>query len=247
MSSMMVVAAVGVAASVYTGTQASRRAKEAGKKAEEAYGANVAIGKELKARQEKLVDAPLAQKIAELSGSKLTAGGQQGLDRFNYEMGLTDRAIQEQAATAGEGVTGSRELTQGFRRAQGIAGINLADTIKKDQELGGFMQMANQTPAWANVMTGANTQQGNFQENQANQARSEASSAYASAARGLAGLGAMYAMRRASEPTETTTKVNYSNGGVEPLAPSSSAWNNLNASTVEPGLAPMTSRFGMSY
>ena len=131
MSATTAAAVVGMGVSIYGASQSGKAGDVAQQNQMGTYGANQGIANELKTRQIGLVDKPLEAKIAELQGSKITAAGQQGLDRFNYEMSNADRAIQEQAPMAGEGVTGSRELSQQFRKAQGVAGINLQD-IHKD-------------------------------------------------------------------------------------------------------------------
>lgn len=192
MSAAITAAAVGAGASIYSGMQAGEAADKANAAALESFRANQAIGKELKERQLKLVDRPLEAKIAELQGKKITAGGQQALDRFNFEMSQADRAIQEQAPLAGEGATAGRELTQQFRRAQGIAGINLQDQATKNAQLGGYLQMAQQTPGWASVATGANTQMGQFQTGLMENALQQETSAYGEAAKGLGSLASMY-------------------------------------------------------
>lgn len=186
-------AAIGTAGSIYSGMQAGEAADKANAAALESFRANQAVAKELKERQLKLVDRPLEAKIAELQGKKITAGGQQALDRFNFEMSQADRAIQQQAPLAGEGATAGRELTQQFRRAQGIAGINLQDQATKNAQLGGYLQMAQQTPGWASVATGANRDMGNFQTGLMENALAQESSAYGEAAKGLGNLATMYA------------------------------------------------------
>lgn len=199
MSAAITAAAVGVGASIYSGAQAGKAADAASAQALQMYQANQAVAKELKERQLRLVDKPLEAKIAELQGKKITASGQQALDRFNFEMASADRAIQEQAQMAGEGATGGRQLTQQFRRAQGIAGINLQDAATKSAQLGEYLQMAQQTPGWASVATGANTQMGNYQAGLAENALAQESSAYGAAAKGLGNLASMYATYRAGQ------------------------------------------------
>lgn len=193
MSAALTITAIGVGASVYSGVRAGQRQDAASSAAASALAANQGVAEELKKRQRSLVDIPLEQKIAELQGKKITASGQQALDRFNLDMAAADRAVQEQADLVGEGATGSRELTNRFRRAQGVAGINIQDQSRKESELGGFMQMAQQTPGWAQVATGSNTQQAAFQQGLAQTAGEQEGSAYATAARGLGGLADLYA------------------------------------------------------
>jgi len=193
MSAMLTVAAAGTAFSIYNGVQQGKAARAANAAALAAYQQNQAVANELKKRQQSLVDRPLEAKIEELSGKKVTAAGQMALDRFNAEMSASDRAIAAQAPMTGEGVAGGRELTNRFRRAQGIAGINLEDQAQKNAQLGGYLSMAQQTPGWAQVASGANSQMGAYQQNQAMYAQGQEASAYGSAARGLSTLADMYA------------------------------------------------------
>jgi len=210
MSAALTAGIIGTGFSVISGLNAGKSADRANAQAMQAYAQNQAIAGELKTRQQALVDTPLAAKIAEYQGSKITPEGQQTLDRFNLEMGNADRQIMEQAPLAGEGATGGRLLTDQFRRAQGIAGINLQDAMVKDRGLQGYMQMAQQTPGWAQVATGANTQMGSFQQGQAKEALGEEQSSYASAAAGLRGLADMYSRgyrfgKRGEDPAPATT------------------------------------------
>ena len=200
MSATIVVGVVGVAASAYSANQQAKAADKAGKAAQEAFARNQAIAEELKKRQETMVDKPLEQKIAELQSKKMSAAGLMSLDRFNAGMAAADRQIQEQAQQAGEGVTGARELTQQFRKAQGIAGLTLEDQANKDRNLAEYMSLASQTPGWAQVATGNNTQQANYAAMQEERALKAEQSAYASAAQGLGniatGLYGMYENRQ---------------------------------------------------
>ena len=185
MSATIVVGVIGVAASAYSANQQAKAADKAGKAAQEAFARNHAIAEELKKRQETMVDKPLEQKIAELQSKKMSAAGLMSLDRFNAGMAAADRQIQEQAQQAGEGVTGARELTQQFRKAQGLAGLTLADQATKDQQLGGYLSLAAQTPGWASFGTSANTQQAEYAVNQEERALKAEQSAYAAAAQGM--------------------------------------------------------------
>lgn len=193
MSSAITAAAIGTVGSIYSGQQAGKRADQARSDASAATQNILNISDELKTRQQNLVDKPLEQKIAELQGSKITASGQQSLDRFNYDMANADRNIQEQASMAGEGVTGGRELTQQFRKASGIAGINLQDTVNKNAQLGNYMQLAQQTPGWVGVAENAYGKQASQAENQQAINMGQEQSAYGAAAKGLTSLADMYA------------------------------------------------------
>ena len=193
MSAAITVAAIGTASSVYSGMQAGQRADAATAAATAAYAENQKIAKELKQRQETMVDAPLRKRLSELMSSKITPEGQQALDRYRFNMGEIEQSISEQAPLVGEGVTGSRELTQQFKNAQGVASLNLQDRIAKNAQMPTYLGIASQTPSWANIATGANTQQGSFQERQANQELASESSSYADAAKGLGNIASMYA------------------------------------------------------
>jgi hypothetical protein len=182
------------------GQQQENQASTADQLALMQYEQNQQIAKTLEARQQNLVDIPLTRKIQELEGKKLTAGGHQALDRFNFEMGNNQRAIEEAAPAAGSAATGARELTNQFRRAQGVAGINLQDQATKDAEMGSYLNLAQQTPGWANIAANANVQTGGAFERQAATQRGLAqqdfaneSSSYAAAAKGLSTLADMYA------------------------------------------------------
>lgn len=229
MSAMLTVAAVGTAFSIYSGAQQGKAQKNAMNAAGAAYGNNAQIANQLRERQTSIVDPVVNAKIAELSGKKLTAGGQLATDRFNAEMGASDRQIREQADLTGGGVAGSRTLTNQFRRAQGLAGINLQDTAQKNAELGGYLDRASQTPAWAQVATGANTQQGAFQERTASTAGANEASAYSTAAQGLGTLAAMYAAKRAREDdggaTPTPTNANVPAFVNQPLPAPRNGWD----------------------
>jgi len=202
MSSAITISAIGVGLSAYSANQKAKEAKPAQNAALGAYADNQAVARELKLRQETLVDPVLKEKIAQSQGKGLTTQGQMAQDRFNAEMATADKNIQENASVAGEGVTGGRQLTQQFRRAQGLAGITLADTANKDQQLGGYLGLAQQAPAWAASQPSANTQMGAFETGLMNQANREEQSAYASAASGLQGISKAYAARYAHDNPE---------------------------------------------
>ena len=203
MSATTAAAVVGMGVSIYGASQSGKAGDTAQAAEMGAYGANTGIANELRARQIGLVDKPLEAKIAELQGSKITAAGQQGMDRFNYEMGNADRAIQEQAPIAGEGVTGSRELSQQFRKAQGVAGINIQDKVNKNAELGNYLNLAQQTPGWAQIGANANINTGNAYQNQAMMGYGNEASSYATAAKGLSTLADMYATNHPDTQTQS--------------------------------------------
>ena len=196
MSAVTAAAIVGMGVSLYSGYSQDQAKKQAEAQANAANGANQGISSELKAREQALVDKTLTQKLAELQGSKITPEGQQALTQFQYGMGQNDRAIQEKAPQVGEGVTGSRELTQQFRRAQGIANINLQDQANKNAQLPAYMGIAQQTPGWASFGENANTQQMRLANQRAEEANQESNSSYAAAAKGMQALAAQYAMNQ---------------------------------------------------
>ena len=202
MSATTAAAVVGMGVSIYGASQSGKAGDVAQQNQMGTYGANQGIANELKTRQIGLVDKPLEAKIAELQGSKITAAGQQGLDRFNYEMSNADRAIQEQAPMAGEGVTGSRELSQQFRKAQGVAGINLQDRVNKNAELGDYMNLAQRVPGWANLAANTNVNAGDAYERQAAANFGNENSSYATAAKGLSTLANMYATGNMTDQTK---------------------------------------------
>jgi hypothetical protein len=108
----------------------------------------------------------------------------------------------ETAPQVGEGVAGARLLTNQFNTAKGLAQISMEDDMNKQARLPGLIQLGQQTPGWAGVETGANTQMANFSERQALQSAENEQSAYASAAQGMAVLADQYARERARTPGE---------------------------------------------
>ena len=205
MSAVTAAAIVGMGVSLYSGYESNKKQKDAEAQANAANAANQGITSELKARQQALVDKTLTQKLAELQGSKITPEGQQALTQFQYGMGQNDKSIQEQAPLAGEGVTGSRELTQQFRKAQGVANINLADQANKNAEIQKYMGIAQQTPGWAAYGMDANTQAMQLANMRANQAGAESDSSYASAAKGMQALAMEYAKNHPDQPRTADT------------------------------------------
>jgi hypothetical protein len=193
MSAATTAAIVGTGVSIYNGAKAGKAADAANAQALDAFGANQDVASALKARQSRLVDVPLSEKLAELQGTGLTHTGQAATDRFKYDMSQADRAIQEASPIVGEGVTGSRELTNQFRKATGVAEIGMRDQAQKDAELGGYLQLAAQSPAWAPVAMNANTQRGSYFSGQAADASANEASSYAAAAKGMASLADLYA------------------------------------------------------
>lgn len=192
MSAALTAGIVGTGFSVFSGLSSGSAEKRARAQAEAQYRQNQEIAGELKTRQQALVDAPLKAKIAEYSGQGLTAGGQQAMDQFKYNVGNINRQIDANAGVAGPGLTGGRMLTSAFQTAQGQAGITQQDQIMKDNQLRGYLGMAQQTPGWAQVATGSNTQMGNFYQGQAEDSQRDEMSSYAAAAQGLKGLADLY-------------------------------------------------------
>jgi hypothetical protein len=240
--SAAITAAIGVGTSIYSGIKQGKAHDAANGRAEASLAANMGVANELKARDARLVDPVIEKQLAELQSSKITAAGQMGLDRFNAEMGNADRTIAEQAPMAGEGVTGGRQLTQQFRRAQGIAGINLEDRAKKETQLPGMLSIASRTPAWVGIATGANTQMAGFQENLANQAGQAQQSAYGAAAQGMMGLAKLYA--DGAEPQTSTTPLPEVTSNVN-LVPANPSVPNRNPSYVDLGMTPGVANTGM--
>jgi len=207
MSAAITLGVVGTVGSIYSGMKAGDAAEDmlsgmnaAAARSQAFLGENKKIADELKTRQLALVDQPLARRIADVQGTGLTASGQMNLNRFNLDMSNIDRAIQEGAPLAGEGVTGSRELTQQFQKAKGLATITLQDKAAKEAELRGLMSMATPVPGWAQVATRANeslaggaSSDAARYEGQAQQLYGQEASAYGSAAQGLGNLAKMYA------------------------------------------------------
>jgi hypothetical protein len=193
MSSLIVISAVGVAASAYSANEQGKRADKANNQALAAYAANQGVASELKQRQQRLVDQPLEKRLAELNATGLTPEGQLAQDQLVNQTGLISRQIDQNAPLAGEGVTGARQLTNQFRQAQGLATLGLQDTVNKNREKTGLMEFAAQTPGWANVATGANTQVGGYEERLAGEAASAEQSDWAAAAQGMQNIGSAYA------------------------------------------------------
>jgi len=215
MSAIAVAGIAGTAFSVYSGVQAGKSARNALSAEQAQLAKNQGIANELKDRQQTLVDKPLTALEAQDQSLNLTPEAQMAQDRFKAEMGTADRQVQEQADTAGAGVTGGRMLTNQFRKAEGIAGIHLQDTAAKRANLRGDLQLAQQTPGWAGVATGANTQMAGFEGQQAATAQQQQQSAYGAVAAGLGGLAKMYAGYDAPEPQNdpVTTATNAPNLG----------------------------------
>jgi hypothetical protein len=193
MSAMIATAAVGTAFSIYSGIKQGQAAKAAQAQAQNAINQQQGIAQEVRAQQDALAYNPLKAQEAQDQSSALSPGAQMALDRFKADQAQTTRQIQASAPTVGQGVAQGRLLTQQFRNAQGIAAITLGDTAQKQANLRSDIQIGAQTPGWANLATGANTQNAQFQTGLMQEANQNEMSAYGAAAQGLAGLAKAYA------------------------------------------------------
>lgn len=198
---MAIAGIIGTGASLFSGMSQGDAAKKARADAMEMFRRNQQVAESLKTRQEAMVDRPLREKLQELQSSNLTAEGQQGLNRFNEGASQVERQINENAPQTGYGVAGARALNAKFQRASGIAGIHLDDQARKDREIGGFIGMGQQTPGWAQIAAGSNTQMGNYQANLAEQGTQASNSSYGAAAQGLTNLAMLYSMQNKRQPS----------------------------------------------
>ena len=190
MSAALTIGAIG--ANLFSGISQGQAAKQANRLAMDSFSKNENIANQLKERQQTLVDPVVAAKIAELSSQKATPEALRAMGALSTTTAAADRGITANVGLAGAGATGARLLTDRFRKATGLADINLQDQASKNAQLGGWLDKASQLPAWAQVATGANTQMGNFQSGQASTAIGAQNSAYGAAAQGLAGLAKLY-------------------------------------------------------
>jgi len=191
MSAMMVAGAVGTGFSIYSGISGGNAAKNAQRQAENDLAQNQQLAQQLKA-QEAPTEAVEQQQIGELSSKNLTPQDQMAQDQFKNSMQQQQQQIQANSGLTGEGVAGSRALSNQFQQAQGIAGIGLQDAVNKRSQLGSWVDKASQEPAWARVASGANKDMANQQAQWSNQDATASGSAYGAAAKGLMGLAQMY-------------------------------------------------------
>jgi hypothetical protein len=198
----MPIALIGVGLSVYQGIEAGKAADEQNQQAQQRMEANLGVASELRQRQQALVDTPLEEQIAALRSRELTVGAQRSQDVLQDQSGKISRGIMEVAPQTGEGVAGARLLTNQFNTAKGLAQISMEDEANKQARLPGLIQLGQQTPGWAGVETGANTQMANFAERQALQSAENEQSAYATAAQGMAALADQYAKEKADKEAQ---------------------------------------------
>ena len=185
------VSAVGVGASLFTGISSGNAAKRERAAAEQAYQKNQQIAQEVK-QQEALPQAAEENLLGEYQSKNLTPEAQIATDRFKANSAQTQRDIQGNAGMTGQGVAGARALTTSFNTDEGLAGISLQDAVAKRQGTLQTAQALKQTPGWAQLATGANTQMGNAQDQWSTQDKKTSTSAYGQAAQGLGNLAKLY-------------------------------------------------------
>lgn len=191
MSAMIGVAAVGVGASIFSGISSGNAAKRERAAAEQQYQENQQIAQEVK-QQEAVPQAAEENLLGEYQSKNLTPEAQIATDRFKADSAQTQRNIQGNAGMTGQGVAGARALTTSFNTDEGLAGISLQDAVAKRQGTLQTAQALKQTPGWASLATGANTQMGNAQNQWASQDSDKSQSAYGQAATGLGNLAKLY-------------------------------------------------------
>ena len=204
MSAMMAVAAVGVGASIYSGISGSNASKRERAAAEQAYQRNQQIAQEVK-QQEALPQAAEENLLGEYQSKNLTPEAQIATDRFKADTAQTQRNIQGNAGMTGQGVAGARALTTSFNTDEGLAGISLQDAVAKRQGTLQTAQALKQTPGWAQLATGANTQMGNAQDQWSTQDKQASTSAYGQAAQGLGNLAKLYVSGQQPNQQQTGT------------------------------------------
>lgn len=189
MSAMIGVAAVG--ASIFSGISSGNEAKRERAAAEQQYQNNQNIAQEVK-QEEAPAQAAEQNLLGEYQSKNLTPEAQIATDRFKADTAQTQRSIQGNAGMTGQGVAGARALTTSFNTDEGLAGISLQDAVAKRQGTLQTAQALKQTPGWAQLATGANTQMGNAQDQWSNQDKKTSTSAYGQAAQGLGNLAKLY-------------------------------------------------------
>ena len=187
------VAAVGTASSLYSGMKSSKDAKKALEFAMKQYENNQKVAKELKARWNRLVEPNLTSMMAEAKSKDMTLAARLSAEELEKGIGKLRTEVERDADNAGTGMTEARLMKLDIDRARGIAGIKLDDEEAKRESLKGLMSFAAETPGWAKIQTGANTQMGNAYMGLYSDQSQRASSAYGAAAQGLYQLGQMYA------------------------------------------------------
>ena len=186
------VSAVGAAGSLYSGIKSSKDAKKSLAFAKKQYANNQRIGKELKERWNRLVEPTLEDLMSEAKSKDLSLSGRLAVEDLDKGLGKLRTEILNDTDAAGEGLTESRLMTLDLDRARGIADIRLDDEAAKRSNLTGLMTFAAQTPGWAQIQTGANSDMANFSTAIGVQQQGAAASAYGAAAQGLAQLGQMW-------------------------------------------------------
>lgn len=197
-------ATVGTAASLYSGIKSSKDAKKSLAFAKEQYRNNQKIAKKLEARWNRLVEPTLEELMAESKSQDMSLAGRLAVEDLERGLGKARTQVENDLDAAGEGLTEGRLLTLDIDRARGVAGIRLDDEQAKRERLSGLMSFAAQTPGWASIATGANTQMGDFSAGLALQQRGAAASAYGVAAQGLSQLGQMWSERNVAPSTTST-------------------------------------------
>ena len=204
MSAAIAVSAVGVGASLFTGISSGNAAKRERAAAEQAYQKNQQIAQEVK-QQEALPQAAEENLLGEYQSKNLTPEAQIATDRFKANSAQTQRDIQGNAGMTGQGVAGARALTTSFNTDEGLAGISLQDAVAKRQGTLQTAQALKQTPGWAQLATGANTQMGNAQDQWSTQDKETSTSAYGQAAQGLGNLAKLYVSSQQPQQQQTGT------------------------------------------
>ena len=218
MSSGIVIGAIGAATGIFSAVKNQQNAKKAQQAAQNAITGNSTVSDAVRAQQDALGYQVLAKQEAADQGLNLTPQDQMALDQFKSGIGASNRQIQGQEATAGAGVTNARLLTNQFRQAGGIAGINMQDAATKAANLRTDIGIGTGTPGWANLQTGANTQMAQFQRNLMNQSNQQTQSAYGSAAAGLTALGKLIANQNQGQDQGTVPN-QPTNPGIVPQDP----------------------------
>ena len=198
------IAVVGLGASIYSGISSGNAAKRERAAAEQAYQKNQQVAQEVK-QQEALPQAAEENLLGEYQSKNLTPEAQIATDRFKANSAQTQRDIQGNAGMTGQGVAGARALTTSFNTDEGLAGISLQDAVAKRQGTLQTAQALKQTPGWAQLATGANTQMGNAQDQWSTQDKQTSTSAYGQAAQGLGNLAKLYVSSQQPQQQKTGT------------------------------------------
>ena len=183
---------VGTAGSLTAGAQSSRAANKATKAANKQYAKNQAIASQLEDRWNALVEPTLKSQLEETNAQGLSTSGRLAEDELLTGIGKIRTGIETNVDTAGTGLTDAKLLNLDLSEATGLSKIRLADELQKKSDQRSLMSFAAQTPSWASVATGANSDIAAFNERQAVVNQNAASSAYGVAAQGLMQLGREY-------------------------------------------------------